>query len=146
MKFAHVEHLDDFDYEILFWVDICDVCEALQDEARKIDGDQYSRDCFGICVNYDAKTERFYLVTETDPDTQEPRSVYYIDNDGDKHWFPAEITQDFCIETFTECLRALKGTESLSRPTVRQVFQSAEQEAARYLAIPEPEGPSLDWC
>lgn len=112
MKFKQVEHYDHFDTETLFWVDISDMPENIQDKAREIDGAEYSPSRFGVCVIYDWTKKEFDLIMDAVPFTGEERNVYYIDMDGDKHWFKVELAPEFTQEVFAACEKDL---ESISK-------------------------------
>lgn len=58
------------------------------EEAKKIDGDNYIGDGFGVCVQYDRGDEEYFAV-EDEPGC----NLYYIDNKGDKHWFPYKVNE-----------------------------------------------------
>ena len=83
LLFKGIEHRDDFGDEIVFWTDIagCSVPKELREKARKIDGENFDIDCFGLCVRYDLTIPKMFVVSEIN------REVYYVDNNGDKHWF-----------------------------------------------------------
>ena len=51
MKIKGMEHVDNFGIlENTCWLAVDDVPECFIEEAKKIDGENYSEDCFGICV------------------------------------------------------------------------------------------------
>lgn len=88
LKFNGLEHHDDFDDEIICWVDVSGVPERFVREAEDIDGENYSSDCFGVCLLYD-KDKKAFTAIEDRPGAQ----LYYIDNDGDKHWLSYPLNE-----------------------------------------------------
>lgn len=103
MKFVTVEHCDDFGDEAIFWVGLSALPQGIQDEARRIDKEHYNPSCFGMCVGYDAKTKIFCL----SPDEANNTNVYYVNNNGDRVWFWAEMTEEFMNEVFSACEKEL---------------------------------------
>ena len=110
MRFDSVEHFDHFDDEILYWINLSDIPEPLQQAARKIDGKEYSETCFGMCVAYDLSDNRFTVVSEIDRLTGAECSVFYIDNDGDKHWLQADLPDILLNEVINACKEIQNGT------------------------------------
>lgn len=135
MKLDRLEHYDKFfENEYLFWLDISDLPEAVQAKARKIAKKDYDSECFGVCVGCDGKTDGFYLVTDMD-ETGEPRTIYYIDRDGDKHWFPCEIPPEFLKQVFAECSKALTQENEAQKPSVLNALKKSTSES---MAHPAP--------
>ncbi len=64
------------------------MCERFVDEAKRIDGDSYSSDGFGVCIQYDQDNGEYFAV-EDEPGC----NLYYTDNKGDKHWLPYEVNE-----------------------------------------------------
>lgn len=88
MKIKGMEHVDNFGLlENTCWLAVDDVPECFIKEAKKIDGENYSENCFGICV---IQTEDGWFVCEDSPNCE----LFYIDNDGDKHWMEYSLTND----------------------------------------------------
>lgn len=105
MKFSGIEHFDHFPDETIFWAEFADPPAELRDKAALLDGDNYCETCFGVCAVFDAKAQRFDLIADMDGD--ETHIVYYIDNDGDKHWFACEIPEELKNRIFSECQQIL---------------------------------------
>ena len=105
MNFNAVEQSDHFQDETIFWVSLSDPPAALKSRAMLIDGDNYNEACFGVCVAFDAGTQQFSLVPEVNQG--KICNIYYIDNDGDKHWFACEITRKLEKRIFSECKQIL---------------------------------------
>ena len=51
-----LEHFDKFENAEVYWVDVSRVPERLVEEAKRIDGADYSGECFGVCIQRDKKT------------------------------------------------------------------------------------------
>ena len=111
MKFDQIEHYDHFDTETIFWADISDMPEVLQGKAREIDGAEFNPSCFGVCVIYDWAKKEFDMIVDVDPSTGKHCNVYYIDTDGEKHWFKAELAPEFTQEIFAACDKDLKAIQ-----------------------------------
>lgn len=102
MKFMGERH-DIFDDEIIFWVDITDVPAEIQNQAKQIDGENYSPDCFGMCVCYDRIEKKIELSAD-----EQGTNIYYVDNDGENRWYCADISDVFLNEIFTECKKRIQ--------------------------------------
>jgi len=50
MGFEDLEHCDKFDDKEVYWVDVSGIPERLVEEAKRIDGADYSGECFGVCI------------------------------------------------------------------------------------------------
>lgn len=98
MRLVGIEHCDDFDNEAVFWIEVFDLPSKIQDEAKRIDGEDYDPNCFGMCVSYDVESNEFNLA----PDVADT-TVYYVNNNGDKTWFFVEIGEDFLHELYSMC-------------------------------------------
>ena len=109
MKFEMVDGVDHFEDETQFWVFISDVPEHFRAEGRKIDGENYDDSAFGMGAYYDVPTNRFELMTERPSNTSELCNIFYVDNDGERHWFRAEIPEDFINQVFAECMKVHTG-------------------------------------
>lgn len=113
MKFNGIEHFDRFEDEIVYWAEISDVPDVIQREAQRIDGTAYNPGCFGLCVCYEMATGKFALITDTEPPTGGDRSIYYIDNDGSKHWYKADLSPSFIEQVFGACDRIIRGKDTI---------------------------------
>lgn len=87
MKVRQIEHYDEFDADIICWLNVEDVPDYFKFLAKNIDGEAYLESCFGICVG---KDEDGWYVCEDKPSCM----LFYIDNDGDKHWMPYALTDE----------------------------------------------------
>ena len=129
IKAEQVEHYDVFgDDVITFWVNFSGAPQAMQAEARRIDGEHFDPNCFGICVNYDFEQRQFYIVVDTEASAVYPSNVYYIDHTGDKHWFTTELPQTFIEQTFLACVYAVAHEDCKIKPTEQEAHQSAAVE------------------
>ena len=114
MKLVRIEHYDDMDDSVIFWLDVSDVSLSNQRRARRIAGSDYAPDCFGVCVTYDVETKEYFLIYDTAAGGRD--YLYYIDMDGDKHWLPAKITRAFREEVFAAC-REIIDREGIAERT-----------------------------
>lgn len=104
MKLKEIEVVDLCKDISIHWAALLDVPEAVQNSAREIDGEEYDGQGFGLCVGYDFAQKEFFIFTDEDPVTGSG-NIYYVDKDGDKHWFQVEIGDDFTKEIFNACDR-----------------------------------------
>lgn len=105
MEFSGIEHFDHFPDETIFWAELADPPTELRSKAALLDGGNYCETCFGVCAVFDAKAQQFDLIADMDGD--ETHTVYYIDNDGNKHWFACEIPEELKNRIFSECQQIL---------------------------------------
>ena len=126
MKFNGVEHFDLFEDEIIFWAEIHDPPQAIQDAAKKIDHQEYDPKRFGVCIYLGTGTNEFDMITDSDPSTGESRNLYYIDVDGDKHWFQAELPEPLLQEIYAECRQALTEMDGIDGQSTKEKFMSCE--------------------
>lgn len=112
MEFKGIEHYDIFpDDVIIFWADVSNPPKEIQAAARGIEFWNFSPNCFGLCVNYSFAAKKCYLVTDTGNSPQDCRNIFYMDQDGDKHWFRADIPQGLLNQVFDACEKAAKDIE-----------------------------------
>ena len=88
LTFKEMEHHDDFDTEVICWVDVSGVPEEFIQEAKEIAGKTYSDDRFGICLLYDKSKKEFAAIED-----QPGSTLYYIDENGDKHWLYYQLSE-----------------------------------------------------
>ena len=103
MRLDGVEHWDHFQDETIYWLDLSDMPEPIQQAARRIDGKAYNDRCFGICVVHDLATNEYAVVTESGTSPEVDRNIFYVDNNGDKHWFQADLPDTLVKEMFSCC-------------------------------------------
>ena len=83
-----MEHYDKFwDDEYICWVEVKDIPQKFIKQAKQIDGDNYSEDCFGICVS--KGEDDGWCVCQDAPGCE----LYYIDIDGEKHWMKYVLSE-----------------------------------------------------
>lgn len=129
MIIDQVEHYDIFEDDvIIFWLDISDVPQALQTEARQIAGEHFEPNYFGVCANYSFQERQFCIVIDTEASTVHPSNIFYIDCDGDKHWFTTELSQAFIEQVFLMCVSAVADEDLEIKPTEQEAYQSAARE------------------
>lgn len=88
MKIKFIEHMDEFGQnERTFWLEVEDIPSEIIEQAKAIDGENFSVSCFGICV---IQTGNDWFVCVDEP----RKELFYIDNDGDKHWLQYEVSAE----------------------------------------------------
>jgi hypothetical protein len=87
MTFKGLEDFDDFDTESIYWVDVSGIPERFVNEAKGIDGDDYSGECFGVCIQHNRETGEFAVIEDSPG-----HSLYYVDNLGYKHWLAYRLS------------------------------------------------------
>lgn len=97
LKCKQVEHYDNFEDEVIFWVEVENPPEEIKEKAKQIDKENYLDSCFGVCVNFEIENNEFHVVTDWDG------NLYYVDNNGEKHWFEVEMSEEFKNELFEMC-------------------------------------------
>lgn len=88
LNYKALEHSDNFGAEVICWVEVTGVPERFCRGSQKNRRDNYIGDGFGVCVQYDRGDEEYFAV-EDEPGC----NLYYIDNKGDKHWFPYKVNE-----------------------------------------------------
>ena len=138
MEFNRIEHYDVFPGDVIvFWADISNPPEEVQSAARDIEPWNYSPNCFGLCVNYSFAAKEFYLVTDTGASPEDCRTIFYTDQDGGKHWFRADISQELLDQIFTECGKNVRHVEKTlsaaqAEPARRKFPKTNRQTKGRY--------------
>lgn len=56
-------------------------CKILEKKGKQIDKENYSKDCFGIEFNYIHSTKELCILDN---------GLYYVDNNGDKHYLEVD--------------------------------------------------------
>lgn len=81
-----LEYIDSFgNSEKVFWLKADKVTNDMVVIAKEIDRENYSRDCFGVCIVY---TDGKYNFIQRNKESE----FYYIDNNGEKHWLPYKLS------------------------------------------------------
>ena len=102
MKVRCIEHVDEFGKnERTFWLEVEDIPRELVEEAKAIDGENFDMSCFGICV---IQTGSDWFVCMDEPGSE----VFYIDNDGDKHWLKYETSTEEEHDAIEYCINNIK--------------------------------------
>ena len=111
MRFIGIDNISDFEDEKIFWISLTDPPARLKSRAKLIDGEAYSDTCFAVWVSFYPDTGEFEFVKEKAGDAS--CSVFYIDNDGERHYFPYEIPEALEKQIISECRKKLdvKKTE-----------------------------------
>lgn len=104
MKLNEIETVDLFQDVTIFWVALSDMPEAVLNKAREIDAQEYDAQGFGACVGFDFAKNEFFFFTDENPATG-GGNIYYVDLDGDKHWFRVEIGDELTKQIFDACSR-----------------------------------------
>lgn len=106
MKISKMGHCDKFwDNEYVCWLEVENIPQKFVRQAKRIDGDNYSEDCFGICV---AKSEDCsWCVCQEVPGCE----LYYIDVDGEKHWMNYVLNGIEYDNAIEFCENYVKGEE-----------------------------------
>ena len=103
ISFNGVEHYDNFGDSVIFWCIAGDVPKKYIDKAVHIDKENYSSDCFGACVIFDA--EGFHMCQDL-IDCE----LYYVDNDGEKHWMNKVFTDKEAKTFFEGCFEEITSS------------------------------------
>ena len=104
MKFKEIETVDLCEDVTIYWGVLSDMPDAVQHRAREIDGEDYDGQGFGLCVGYDLTKKEFFIFTDENP-AAGGGNIYYVDKDGDKHWFQVEIGAELTKQIFDACDR-----------------------------------------
>lgn len=96
MKIKLMEHYDEFDSAVVCWLEVENVPDYYQHLGKQIDGVYYLESCFGICVGQDHN--EWYVCRDA-----VGCELFYIDNNGEKHWMPYLLTEDETKEAIEFC-------------------------------------------
>ena len=145
LKFNGIEHYDHFMDETIFYAELADLPQDIQDAARAIDGPNYLPTCFGVCLSYDLKTKDVGIVTDTDLATGESRNIYYVDNNGDKNWFKVELPEDFTQRIFDACMRISTGRDTIQGYEVKDFVIFENRRGVALAENPKAPQPFVTW-
>lgn len=102
MRVKCIEHVDKFyENERAFWLEVEEIPEEFIEQAKEIDGENFSESCFGICV---IQTGYNWFACIDEPGQE----LFYIDNNGDKHWLPYMVTEEEEQSAIAYCMDSLK--------------------------------------
>ena len=106
LKVKEVENIDDLYDEKVLSLSVGNVPERFIREAKEIDGENYSSDCFGVWVNYDIETGELVVIED-----RKGSQLYYVDNQGGKHWLDYLLTEQETAMVTEICRKELKKYE-----------------------------------
>ena len=64
-----------------------------------------------MCVHYNLTSKTAAVMLDTDPATGGRGNIYYVDNDGDKHWTQAELPEEMVQQAFAACKSVMADRE-----------------------------------
>jgi len=99
MKYTGL-NFDIMDDQIVCWVELADAPKEIQAEAKRIDGKNFDKTCFGMCVVITMDDKECFVSEEAG----EGNNIYYIDAYGNKNGFNVELSPDFYNDIFQKCL------------------------------------------
>lgn len=67
MRLDGVEHWDHFQDETIYWLDLSDMPEPIQQAARRIDGKAYNDRCFGTPKNTQSQQLKAHRSAQKQP-------------------------------------------------------------------------------
>lgn len=127
MKFKEIAAVDTYEDAIIYWADLLDMPEAVQDEARKIDGEECKGQRFGVCVSYNFAGKDFFIFADKAPPVPLcDGNIYYIDTDDDFHWLQVKIRDeiaDLTKQIFNACDRINTGIDTPQGYTIQKTVQ-----------------------
>ena len=103
-SFKEIEHYDAFSDSVIFWCDATNIPQKYVEEAKKIDGENYSSDCFGVCVVLDV--DGFGICKELDIEA-EACELYYVDNTGEKDWMKVVLSKEEAKTFYVGCMEEI---------------------------------------
>lgn len=86
------------------WIELraSDIPAKIIKKAKKIDGNKYNENCFGVCLLHDILKSQFYVCGES-PGKQ----LFYVDNSGNKHWFSYRLNELEKYIMISDCLKEI---------------------------------------
>lgn len=127
MKFKGIEAVDTYEDVIVYWADLLDMPEAVQDQARKIDGEECKGQRFGVCVGYSFTEKEFFIFTDKNPPLPtHDGNIYYFDTVDDFYWLQVEIGDeltDLTKQIFNACDRIKSGIDTPQGYTIQKTVQ-----------------------
>lgn len=106
LYFRKFEHIDDFEGDKVMWIEVHEfgVPKEIKKKAQEIDGEDYDGNCFGICINYDSQIPELYVCQD-----EINCELYYVANDGEKHWFEYQLSEMEEYLFFAECIKEMEN-------------------------------------
>ena len=144
MKLNEIETVDFFQDVTIFWAALSDMPEAVQGKARGIDGQEYDAQGFGACVGYDLAKNEFFFFTDEDPATG-GGNIYYVDSDGDKHWFRVEIGDELTKQIFDACDRINTCIDTPKGYSIQKTVQFDRDMGLVLAKKDDPKYPYTSW-
>lgn len=106
MNAKKIEHYDQFGDSYIFWIEVDNVKGRYKELARWIDKSNYSESCFGICVEY--VNDKIKVIS----DNLNGGQLYYVANDGSRHWFFCKINKKLQKQLLNLCREAVQQIEA----------------------------------
>lgn len=122
MKFNEIETVVLLQDVTIYWVALSDMPEAVQDRAKEIDAQEYDAQGFGACAGYDFAKNEFFFFTEEGSATRNG-NIFYVDTDGDRHWFRVEIGDELTKQIFDACNRVNGGIDTPQGYNIQKTVQ-----------------------
>ena len=144
MKFNGIETVDLFEDVSTFWAGLSDMPEAIQSKAKKIDGHEYDAQGFGACVGYDLPKNEFFFFTDENPTTG-GGNIFYVDADGDRHWFQVEIGDNLTRQIFDACDRINGCIDTPRGYTIQKTVQFDRNLGLVLAKKDDPSYPFTSW-
>ena len=88
--------------EVSFWMMVKNLPEMVVAIAKNIDKENYAPDCFGFQYNYGILNKNYYIKKENG------LSLYYLDNEGEKHYIEYEIPDNLIKSAIKKCNKILQ--------------------------------------
>jgi hypothetical protein len=112
VKFDSRIDFDQFEDIVVFWITLSEPTQSnIVEQAKLADKENYDTDCFGTCVVFDI-TSRQFGFSPDEPGT----NIFYIDNDGHRHWYAADMSWFFQRRLFSACKKVLIEKTDLYKP------------------------------
>lgn len=92
--------------KIQFWMMIRNLPNKLVREAKRIDGKNYTSECFGFCYEFCIGTKRYKVRTEVVKGSE--KEIFYIDQNGQRHWMNFELPNNVIRNAKAQCNKVLR--------------------------------------
>lgn len=149
MKFKEIAAVDTYEDAVIYWADLLDMPEVIQDKARKIDGEKCKGQRFGVCVGYNFAEKEFCIFADKPPTfPTHDGNIYYIDTDGDFHWLQAEIRDeltDLTKQIFNACDRINTGIDTPQGYTIQKSVQFCDGTGLVLAKKDDIKYPFINW-
>ena len=111
---------------------MADLPADIQEAARAIDGSDYSSDCFELSISHEVDSDELIVLEDRHFPDDKPLNVFYIDNDGRRHGFHVDLTEELMQSIHAAC-RAVLTERGNRAADDRPVPISQQLEAAKQL-------------